>query len=140
MSRRDFLTLLGGAAAWPFAARAQQSRLYRVGVLSDYRRDAAAAIFVPFAQGLRDAGYVEGQNIVFEIRYSEGKNEILPTLARDLIGHKIDVIVAIGTPAAKAAKDATETVPVVFARIADPIEANAWVATRPRAGDAVTDG
>jgi putative tryptophan/tyrosine transport system substrate-binding protein len=91
--------------------------------LSDYRRDAAAAIFAPFAQGLRDAGYAEGQNIVFEARYSEGKNEILPTLARDLIEHNIDVIVAIGTPAAKAAKDATETVPVVFARIADPIKA-----------------
>jgi putative ABC transport system substrate-binding protein len=124
MNRRDFVTLLGGAAAaWSLTARAQQSRLYRVGILSDYRRDAAAAIFTPFARGLRDAGYIEGQNIAFEIRYSEGKNEILPTLARDLIGHNIDVIVAIGTPAAKAAKAATEIVPVVFARIADPIEA-----------------
>ena len=123
MKRRGFITLLGGATAWPLVVRGQQSRLYRVGILSDYRRDAAVAIFAPFAQGLRDAGYVEGQNIVFEIRYSEGKNEILPTLARDLIGHKIDVIVAIGTPAAKAAKDVTETVPVVFARISDPIEA-----------------
>jgi putative tryptophan/tyrosine transport system substrate-binding protein len=106
-------------SAWPLATRAAIA----VGILSDYRRDAAAAIFAPFAQGLRDAGYAEGQNIVFEARYSEGKNEILPTLARDLIGHNIDVIVVIGTPAAKAAKDATETVPLVFARIADPIEA-----------------
>jgi amidohydrolase len=71
MKRRAFITLLGGAAAWPLAARAQQSRPYRVGILSDYHRDAAAGIFAPFAQGLRDAGYVEGQNIAFEIRYSE---------------------------------------------------------------------
>ena len=77
--------------------------------------------FEPFAQGLRDLGWVEGRNIAFDRRYAEGKIEVLPSLAAELVGIQPDVIVAIGTPATRAAKSATQTIPIVFTRIADPI-------------------
>jgi len=89
--------------------------------LSDESPSLAARFFEPFAQGLRDFGWVEGQNIIFERRYAEGQNMTLPRLAAGLVGLHPEVIVAVGTPAARAAKSATEAIPIVFARIADPI-------------------
>src|SRR5215469_1742483 len=121
MRRREFMILLGAAAvAWPLAGRAQQPpHVSRVGILSDESR-ALATAFEPFAQGLRDLGWVEGQNITFERRYAEGENKILPSLAAGLVALHPEVIVAVGTPAARAAKIATEKIPIIFARIADP--------------------
>jgi putative tryptophan/tyrosine transport system substrate-binding protein len=122
MRRRDFITLLGGAAvAWPLPADAQQpTGVRRVGILSD-ESSTLATSFEPFAQGLRDLGYVEGYNIAFERRYAENKEEILPSLAAQLIRLQPDVILAVGTPAARAAKSATQAIPIVFARAGDPI-------------------
>src|SRR5215813_11556545 len=122
MRRREFMILLGAAAvAWPLAGRAQQPpHVSRVGILSDESRGLATS-FEPFAQGLRDLGWVEGQNVTFERRYAEQKHEILPSLADDLIRLEPDVVVAIGTGATRAAKSATQTIPIVFARIGDPI-------------------
>ena len=123
MKRREFMILLGGAAvAWPLAGRAQQpAGVARIGILSD-----TASPPTPFepmiAQGLRDLGWVEGRNLVIERRYAREKRyEILPSLAAELVGLQPDVIVAIGTGAAQAAKNGTETIPIVFARIGDPI-------------------
>src|SRR5262249_33204284 len=84
-------------------------------------RSLGFASFEPMAQGLRDLGYLEGHNIVFEHRYAEGNTEALPGLAADLVHLKVDVIVAVGTSATRAAKNATETIPIVFTRIADPV-------------------
>jgi putative tryptophan/tyrosine transport system substrate-binding protein len=108
--------------AWSSSADAQQpTSVPRVGILSDESASLGERSFEPFAQGLRDLGYIEGQNIAFERRYAEGKNEILPSLAADLVRLQPDVIFAIGTPATRAAKSATQTIPIVFARIGDPI-------------------
>ena len=106
----------------PLAADAQPpTKLPRVGYLSDESRSSGFASFEPIAQGLRELGYLEGRNIVFEHRYAEGKTEVLSGLAAELVRLKVDVIVAVGTPATRAAKNATETIPIVFTRIADPV-------------------
>jgi putative ABC transport system substrate-binding protein len=121
MRRREFIALLASAAASPATVRAQQAaKVPRIGILSDERRSRAES-FEPFAQGLRELGWVEGQNVAFEHRYAEGKNEILPSLAAELIGLQPDVILAIGTGAARAAKSATQTIPIVFTRVGDPL-------------------
>jgi putative ABC transport system substrate-binding protein len=123
MKRRDFIKLIGSAAAvWPLGARGQQpTRVSRVGILSDYSPLLAAKSLDPFVQGLRDLGYLEGQNIAFEHRHGDGNNAILPSLAAELVRLQPDVILAVGTPAAQAAKGATQTIPVVFSRAADPV-------------------
>jgi putative tryptophan/tyrosine transport system substrate-binding protein len=123
MRRRNFITILSSAAAaWPLAARGQQpARVPRIGILSDWTPLEAARFFEPFVQGLRDLGYVEGHNIAFERRYAENKEEILPSLATELVRLQPEVILAIGTGAAWAAKNATQTIPIVFARVGDPI-------------------
>ena len=109
--------------AWSLLAHAQQpSKIPLIGILSDESPPLAAQFFEPgFAQGLRDLGWVEGQNITLERRYSEGKNETLPSLAARLAGIQPDVIVAVGTPAVRSAEAATQTIPIVFARISDPV-------------------
>jgi putative ABC transport system substrate-binding protein len=122
LKRRDLLILGGGAIALPLAARAQQTtRVPRVGILSDEDSSLGATTFEAFAKGLRDLGYVEGRNVAFERRYAAGKDEALSGLAAELVRLQPNVILAVGTPAARAAKTATETIPIVFARIADPI-------------------
>jgi len=133
------MILLGGAAvAWPLAGRTQQpAGVARIGILSD---EGASATYAepPFAQGLRDLGYLEGQNIVIERRYAREKRyEILPSLAAELVRLQPDVIVAIGTAAARAAKGATQTIPIVFARSADPVGLG-LVASLARPGGNVT--
>jgi putative ABC transport system substrate-binding protein len=111
-----------GLFQWPPSADAEQpAKVPRIGILSDETPSLAAKAFEPFARGLRDLGWVEGQNITFERRYAEGENKILPRLAAGLVALHPEVMVAVGTPAARAAKIATEKIPIVFARIADPI-------------------
>ena len=123
---------------WSLSAIAQQpTKVARVAILSDEGPSLGVTSFEPFAQGLRDLGYVEGQNIAFERRSSEGKNEILPSLAAELVRLQPDVILAVGTPATRAAKIATQTIPIVFARITDPIGLG-FVAALARPGGNLT--
>jgi putative ABC transport system substrate-binding protein len=110
--------------AWSSSPDAQQpAKIRRVGILSDESPLVGAKTFEPFAQGLRDLGWIEGQNIAFERRYAAENYKILPGLAAELVRIQPDVISVIGTPAARAAKTATQTIPIVFARISDPIGA-----------------
>jgi ABC-type uncharacterized transport system substrate-binding protein len=138
MRRRDFITLLGGAAAWPLAARAQQrQRLRRIGVLSPFQAPSRVADDV-FVRALRDLGWTEGQNVAFEYRYAEGKYDRLPNLAAELVHLPVDVLfTSWGTPTAVAAKNATQTIPVVFTGVGDAIGVG-LAASLPRPGANVT--
>jgi putative tryptophan/tyrosine transport system substrate-binding protein len=121
MRRRNFISLLGGAAvAWPFVARAEQSRITRIGALYIGLADAES-FKKELREGLRELGYVEGQSIAFEFRSAEGKLDRLPELAAELVRLKVDVIVALYVPCALAAKQATREIPIVIIA-ADPIE------------------
>ena len=120
LGRRDFITLLGGAVAWPAAARAQQSKVARIGALYIGLADAQS-FRKEFREGLRELGYLEGQNIAFEFRSAEGRLDRLSELAADLVRLKVDVIVALYVPCALAAKQATREIPIVIIA-ADPVE------------------
>src|SRR5437588_762672 len=122
MKRREFISLLDGAVAatWPLAARAQQSKVARIGALYIGLADAQS-FKNEFREGLRELGYVEGQNIAFEFRSAEGKLDRLPELASELVRLKVDVIVALYVPCALAAKQATREIPIVIIA-ADPVE------------------
>ena len=125
MRRRDFVVLLGGAvAAWPLAARGQQSRkVPRIGVLLPGTAVSFALRTKAFLEGLRDLGYVDGQTIAIEWKWGQDRVERLPELAAELVGRNVDVIITGGTPAAKALKSATGTIPIVMAIIGDPVAA-----------------
>jgi putative ABC transport system substrate-binding protein len=117
------LVLLALLAA-PLVAPAQEpgpGKVPRVGLLTDFSMAGATTQLDPFYRTLRELGWVEGQNFTFEHRYGAGKNEALPGLAGDLVSLRVNVIVTIGTPATRAAKNATETIPIVFARVGDPV-------------------
>jgi putative tryptophan/tyrosine transport system substrate-binding protein len=122
MRRREFITLLGGGmASWPRAAWAQQAgRVWRIGYLSG--RYGPSDLSQGFVQGLRDLGYVDGQNIVVEYRFALGKNDQLPELAAELVRTRVDLIVTEGTPSTKAAMQATGTIPIIFGSVQDPVE------------------
>ena len=111
-----------GFLAWSFPAIPQQpTRVSRVAILSDESASVGGKAQEPFAQGLQDLGWVKGQNVTFERRYADRKYEILPNLAAELVRLEPNVVFAVGTPAAQAAKNATEKIPIVFARSADPV-------------------
>src|SRR6516164_2255599 len=121
MKRREFITLLGGAAAWPLVARAQQGeRRRRIGVLETVSVTLNAANYDALRQGLRELGYVEGRNLVIEYRSADGRAGRFPDLATELV-RRGDLIITRGTPAALAAKNVTATIPVVMAASGDPV-------------------
>ena len=139
MRRRKFVALLGGVvAAWPFAARAQQKAMPVIGVLYAGPRSASFGPFMDaFRQGLSEAGYVEGQNLAIEYRWAEDDYDRLPSLATELVGRKVDLIVASSPPSARAAKSATSTIPIVFRGGADPV-ADGLVASLAHPGGNLT--
>ena len=136
--RREFITLLGGAAAWPLGARAQQpERIRRIGLLGSTVPSGVAGRLDRFRDGLRDLGYVEGQNILIDFRWAEADYAKLPELAAELIRLKVDLLVTYGTPGTLAAKRATTTVPIVMLVSGDAI-ATGLITSLARPGGNVT--
>jgi putative tryptophan/tyrosine transport system substrate-binding protein len=138
-SRREFITLLGGAAtALPFAASAQQlGKLPTIGLWGPTTSSVASQRIAPFVQRLRELGWIEGRTVAIEYRWAEGRNERAAEIAAEFVRLKVDVIVAQGTPSVIAAKQATSVIPIVFAAVGDPV-GSGLVASLSRPGGNVT--
>jgi putative ABC transport system substrate-binding protein len=139
MRRREFIgSLIGTAVAWPLAGRGQQpAKVYRIGMLDTASRELNATNLAAFGKGLREFGYVEGENLVIEYRSAEGHNERIPDLVSELLRLGVDLIVVRGTPEVMAVKNATSTIPVVMTAVYDPVRSGV-VTNLPHPGGNIT--
>jgi putative ABC transport system substrate-binding protein len=138
MTRREFITLLGGAAAWPLVAHAQQSaKVRRIGFLGNSTEALEANLVGPFREGLREFGYEEGRNVEIEYRWAQGEYKRFPALIAELITAKVEVIVTAGTPASLAVKKATYSIPLVMIAVGEPV-ATGLVTSLARPGGNIT--
>src|SRR3984893_2444500 len=135
MRRNDFITLAGGLAAWPLAARAQQPKVWRIGVLAPV--PPTPVMLSAFRDGLRGRGYVEGQNLSIDVRWPQGSFDQDPSVVTELVNSNVDVIVVWTTPATIAARRATSTIPIVMAAVGDPI-GSGFIASLARPGGNIT--
>jgi putative tryptophan/tyrosine transport system substrate-binding protein len=133
--RREFITLLGGAAAWPLVARAQQPKVWRIGVLAPV--PPTPAMLSAFRDGMRERGYVEGQNLSIDVRWPQGSFDQDPSIVTELVNSNVDVIVAWATPATIAARRATSTIPIVMVGVEDPV-GSGFIASLARPGGNIT--
>ena len=138
MRRREFISLLGGAAAWPLAARAQQSgKLLTIGFLGSTMPSVEGQRLAAFVQRLRELGWMEGRNVAIEVRWAEGRSERFAEIAAEFVRFKVDVIVTVATPLTLAAKQATSVIPIVFVAVSDPV-GTGLVASLARPGGNIT--
>jgi len=137
VKRREFITLIGGAAAWPRAARAQQAKVATIGLLGTGSAAAQSQWTAAFVQRMRDLGWVDGRNLTIEYRWAEGRSERFAEFAAEFVRLKVDVILTHNTPPVIAAKQATSVIPIVFATAADPVDTG-LVASLARPGGNVT--